>query len=235
MNSTASILIVEDELIIAETIMAILENGGYEHFWHVENVDEAIAILERESITMVITDIALGIGKSGIELGELIRVKYKIPFIYITSYASAEIISKAKPTHPAGYIVKPFKKDDILVALELALFNAEITGVQEAVRGELVVKEGRSLVRVYHDTIKWISADGNYTTIYLTNQKRLVIRQTLMTLEAMLPQSDFIRIHKSYIVYKGAIDKVKSDAVVIGNNELPVGRSYQQKVAVVFR
>jgi two-component system response regulator LytT len=224
-----TILIVEDELLIAESIRSILSRGGYTDILMAEDVASAIAILTVSPIALVVTDIAMGEGRTGIDLGELIRSHYKIPFIYITSHASAEIVGKAKHTHPAAYVIKPFKKEDVLVAVELAMFKAE------TVAGELIVKEGRSTMKILHSEIKWMESDGNYVTIHLASDKRAVIRQPLGSLQDQLPEADFIRIHKSYLVNRKFIQQVRTGAICVDQTELPIGRSYQHLVAKLFK
>jgi DNA-binding LytR/AlgR family response regulator len=229
---TSAVLIVEDELIIAENIRSILNQGGYDNVLIAEDVDTALTALDLSDITLVVTDIAMGEGRNGIQLGEIIQAKYRIPFIYITSHASADIVGKAKHTRPSAYIIKPFKKEDVLVAVELALFEAETTA-KEA--GKLIVKEGRSTIRILHSEIKWMEADGNYVTIYLAADKRTVIRQSLGSLQEELPETEFIRVHKSYLVNRKFIQQVRTGVVVVDQQELPVGRSYQHLVASLFR
>ncbi len=119
-------LIVEDELLIAEHISGILTKAGYVNNTIAISVDEAIESIEKHRPDMVLTDIALGNQRTGIDLGQLLFEQYKISFIYITSHSSPEILTKAKHTHPNAFLVKPFKKEDLLVAIELALFNSEL-------------------------------------------------------------------------------------------------------------
>ena len=97
-------LIVEDEFLIAETISEILKNRGYKKVRLVATIEEAITEIEICKPNMVLTDINLGNQKSGIDLGELLLNKYQIPFIYITSHSSSEILNKAKYTRPNAYI-----------------------------------------------------------------------------------------------------------------------------------
>ena len=188
MSETARFLIVEDEFLIAENTAEILERAGYTNIRMASTVDEAIAEIEKEAPTMVLTDIALGQAKSGIDLGALLHTQYKIPFIYITSHSSPEILGKAKHTRPNAYIIKPFKNEDLIVAIELALFNSD-TGAESSESDELLVKEGRAMVRLPHTSIMWMEADGNYTTIHVNNQKRRVVRTPISELQEQLPES----------------------------------------------
>lgn len=234
MIALSCFLIVEDELLIAETISDFLKSEGCSNIFIAESVEEAIENMEHNKIDFVLTDIALGKNKSGIDLGHLLNTKYNIPFIYITSHADKAMIDKAKPTHPSAYILKPFKKEDLLIAIDLSLFNASREKKND-IDQELVVKEGRALVRIFHNTILWLEADGNYTTIRLINNKRHVIRTTLSELEEQLSSGDFIRIHKSYLANKKHITEVRTNTVIIDKEELAVGRTYQQNLVNVFK
>ena len=236
MIAKSKFLIVEDELLIAETISDFLKNEGCQHVTIVESVEEAVQHIESAHVDFVLTDIALGREKTGIDLGNLLYTKYKIPFIYITSHADKAMIDKAKHTRPNAYIVKPFKKEDLLVAIELGLYNNTSSTRQGPTEAEeLIVKEGRALVRIYQSNILWFESDGNYTTIHLKNDKRRVIRQGLVEMQEQLPATNFIRIHKSYLVNKLHISELSSNTLKIEDTELPIGRAYQQNVADIFR
>ncbi|MES2566542.1 MAG: response regulator transcription factor [Bacteroidota bacterium] len=235
MIAASSFLIVEDELLIAETISDYLKKENCTKINIVESVDEAITFLEHNKIDFVLTDIALGKGKTGIDLGHLLNTSFNVPFIYITSHADKAMIDKAKHTHPKAYIVKPFKKEDLLVAIEFALYNIENTPTKLQESDELIVKEGKALIKLFHQHILWLEAEGNYTTIYLQNDKRRVIRTTLSELEEQLASNNFIRIHKSYLVNKKHITEVRTGSLIINENELSVGRTYQHNLVDVFK
>jgi DNA-binding LytR/AlgR family response regulator len=226
-------LIVEDEFLIAETISEILTNAGCSKIRIVSSVEEAIKEIELQKPSMVLTDINLGKEKSGIDLGNLLHKQYHIPFIYITSHASPEIVGIAKHTRPNAYIIKPFKNEDLIVAIELALFNST-EFLQEVSATELIVKEGRAVIRLDCTCIQWLESDGNYTTINLQNKRR-VVRIPLSELQQQLPAQLFVRIHKSYVINKKFVTEVRANSVLLNTEELPVGRSYQQTMTALFK
>ncbi len=235
MISASRFLIVEDELLIAETISEYLKREGCGKIVIVDSVEEAIHEIEANRPDMILTDIALGKEKNGIDLGNLIHTKYHIPFLYITSHADKGMIDKAKHTRPNAYIVKPFKKEDLLVAIELGLYNVSHAPVASTETEELMIKEGRTLVRLYHTNILWMEADGNYTTIYLKDDKRRVVRTSLTEFQEQLPSPTFIRIHKSYLVNKKHISEVRAGSVLIHGTELSTGRTYHQNLVDSFK
>jgi DNA-binding LytR/AlgR family response regulator len=232
---TSDFLIVEDEFLIAETISEILTNIGCSKIRMVASVEEAVKEIEFSKPQIVLTDINLGREKTGIDLGNLLHTKYHIPFIYITSHSSPEILGKAKHTRPNAYIIKPFKNEDLLVAIELALFNSTDKTNTDLDSPELIVKEGRTMVQIDCDHIKFLESDSNYTTINLKDDKRRVVRIPLSELQEQLPNNQFLRIHKSYIVNRKYVNHIKTNSVVLDNIELPVGRSYQQNVVEFFK
>jgi two-component system response regulator LytT len=224
-------LIVEDELLIAETISQFLEKEGCEQIMIVDSVDDAVSFIESNKVDFVLTDIALGKERNGIDLGNLLNTKYYIPFIYITSHADKAMIDKAKHTRPSAYIVKPFKKEDLLIAIELGLYNTNHQPLKSEGDEELIIKDGRALVRLYHTNILWLEADGNYTTIFLKDNERRVVRITLSELEEQLV-ANFTRIHKSYIVNRKHVTEMRSGSITINGSELPVGRTYQANLDI---
>jgi DNA-binding LytR/AlgR family response regulator len=232
---TSDFLIVEDEFLIAETISEILTNIGCSKIRMVSTVEEAITEIEFRKPQIVLTDINLGREKTGIDLGNLLHTKYHIPFIYITSHSSPEILGKAKHTRPNAYIIKPFKKEDLMVAIELALFNSTTNINNASAYQELIVKEGRAIVRLNCDDIKWMETEGNYTTINLVDAKRRVVRIPISELQQQLPTQQFVRIHKSYLINKKHITELRTNSVIIQENELPIGRAYQAFVLDFFK
>lgn len=228
-------LIVEDEFLIAETISEILSNAGFLQVRIVSSVEEAIKEIDIRKPDMVLTDINLGKEKSGIDLGELLHKKYHIPFIYITSHSSPEILGKAKHTRPNAYIVKPFKNEDLMVAIELALFNSTKEAENVIDFCGLIVKEGRAIVRLNANDIKWMESEGNYTTINLVDAKRRVVRIPISELQQQLSAKQFVRIHKSYLVNKKHITEVRANSVFIQDFELPIGRAFQSSVSLLLK
>jgi YesN/AraC family two-component response regulator len=124
MKKKNKILIVEDQLIIAYDIKQILESEGYDVVSSVSSVEDAIEVLRELPTDLALLDIGLKGNQTGLHLGELINQTFKIPFIYITSYSDAQTLKDASSTHPAGYIVKPFKPIDVLTAVSLAFLDS---------------------------------------------------------------------------------------------------------------
>lgn len=118
-----SILIVEDEPIVAEDIAGALRRNDYIVSSIVYNREDALAELKNNLPDVAILDINLNGKMEGIEIAETIAGNYQIPFLFLTSYSDKKTLANAKVTEPAGYIVKPFTEAGLYSSIEIALHN----------------------------------------------------------------------------------------------------------------
>ena len=121
--SEIRVLIVEDEVPIAQDIANILEGIDYVVSGIAYHADKALSELKYNCPDIVLLDINLEGEKDGIDIANIIKSQYELPFIYLTSYGDKNTIERAKPTRPMGYIIKPFDETDLFSALEIALYN----------------------------------------------------------------------------------------------------------------
>jgi class 3 adenylate cyclase/AmiR/NasT family two-component response regulator len=120
------VLIVEDEYIIAMDIKRVLQKLGYEVTSFVGKGVDAIKKTEIEKPDIVLMDIMLNDGLSGIETAKLIKGNYDVPIVYLTALTDEETLQKAKLTEPGGYLLKPFDERTLHSALEIALYKFKI-------------------------------------------------------------------------------------------------------------
>jgi len=120
-----SILIVEDEGIIALHLMETLINAGYRVFEPVSTGEEVLKLLEvSPQPDLIIMDITLDGILDGIETARLIRKQYQIPVIFLTAHSNGSIVTKAKEVSPQGYILKPVLEKDLLQNIERVFGSA---------------------------------------------------------------------------------------------------------------
>lgn len=117
------ILIVEDESIVALDIKRILTNLQYEVTDMASDYFSAIKSVQKNRPDIILMDVNLGKGKDGIQTVEEIQLNYNIPIIYITAYGDENTINRAVATNPMGYLLKPFKKDEIKSIILLTLYK----------------------------------------------------------------------------------------------------------------
>ncbi len=123
MSNKYSVLIVEDEPLIAEDIAGYLKEYGFEVAGIASNSELAMMYLTTKSPHAVLLDINLGDGPDGISLAASIRGQFRIPFVFLTSFGDKATLDRAKATMPAGYLLKPFNGNDLMTSLEIAIFN----------------------------------------------------------------------------------------------------------------
>jgi len=123
----SSILIVEDEPIIAEDLAMILKKEGYHIVGIANDGTTALDLLHNNEVDLALLDIALDTALSGFDIARTINEKYQIPFIFITSFSDKYTLDRAKEVMPHGYIVKPFKKRDILANVEIAIYKSSMS------------------------------------------------------------------------------------------------------------
>ena len=238
-SSLPRILIVEDEPFIAENLQEMLSIFGYEDTEIANSANQAIKAIKTSRPDMVLLDVKIKGDQDGIELGGIIQTQYQIPFMYITSYSDKETVSRAKHTNPLGFIVKPFTKDDVYAAIEVALYNknriASSGAGQKAPIGEnpttysndsIFIKKKTLLEKVDYEDLLWIEADGNHITIHVKDGRDYTIRKSLKEISDKLPKDRFLRVHKSFIVQVKAVTAIDSSNVHMGDLKIPIGRSY---------
>lgn len=222
------ILIVEDELIIAEVLMEMLESFGYSVVGIAKNYDRALAIIDAEAnIDLAILDINLGGVKTGIDVGRQIKQHHQFSIAYLTSYGDLETISEAGTTQPEAYLIKPFKKEDIRATVEI------IRARGNASDKTIILKDGYNQLKVPVASIHWIKVDGNYLEVYTADAKHLV-RNSIEAFIAELSSPQFVRTHRSYAVNLDHIKAINGHDVFIGDEQLPLSRKYKDLVLTAF-
>lgn len=120
-NRRPRLLIVEDERIVAADLEAILDSLGYDVLGSVESARKAIREAEQSRPDLVLMDIQLEGSMDGIAAAEEIRHRHSIPIVFLTANANEETLARAKATAPYGYVVKPFRANDLNATIRVAL------------------------------------------------------------------------------------------------------------------
>lgn len=125
MNKTR-ILIVEDEKIIALDLQRRIERFGYEVIGVVSNYEDAVAAAAEDNPDIILIDIMLGGERAGADAALAIRERQDIPVIFLTAHADAQTVEHAKKAEPFGYVLKPFKEDELQATLEIAIYRSRL-------------------------------------------------------------------------------------------------------------
>ena len=251
MEHRVNILIVEDELLLAEDIKMRLEKLGYYVVAYVPTAGAAMEKLkDHTEIDLVLLDISLKGKLDGIDLAKVINSLYRIPFIFLTSHADRSILERAKAVRPAAYMLKPFNDREIAINIELALANFAQNRSENApggrkdgfdrednqvlsMRESLFLKKDHHFQRVPLKNIVLLEAQNNYTMVY-THTDRYLYSTVLKKMEEKLPGKYFLRVHRSYVINIEAIEGYEGNTLYIANKRVPVSKQYRNEVFKLF-
>ena len=221
-----SILIVENEFIIAEKLSADITNAGYRVTGVVSSGREAVESVAKFPPDLIIMDIKLEGELDGIETIALIKINYSIPVIYLTGYTDQNLFTRAKFTSPASYLTKPYNPADVYNAIELALYHAE--SINNPVKNNnettntlpcifndrIFVKDNKNCFnKIDVSDITYIKGEGSYSVIETIHGK-FTISHNLKIIESKIGNPKIARVHRSYLVN---LSRVKQ---VVGRNLL---------------
>ena len=209
------ILIVEDQILIANHRKNILTDSDFNNIEMVHNTDDATKVIGIFNPDIILLDINLQGKQNGIEWAKEQEINSQI--IFITGQIEKETMLKAFQVNPVTYLTKPVKKTDLIAAIELAKIKNKINYV--------IIKNGFDEVKVNFDDILFLKSDKNYIDIQLTN-KIITIRNTLDNFYKELDADVFCRIHRSYVVNKSKVTQKKSSSILIKDYELPISRNF---------
>lgn len=225
--------ILDDEVIICETLSKYLREMGYEVPAYAMSYDEGIEMIAEHKPDIMLLDINLGDGKSGIDFAKYLRQHNNIPLIFISSYSDKSTVEKTLEAQPNGYLIKPFTRENLFVTIETALSNFSVKestsqNDYKLMEDALFIKQDALFIKVYFKEILYIKSDGVYAEIF-TSEKKLLIRETLKHLLNILPTDSFYQLHRSYIVNIHKIDAVNSEYVLIQKEHLPISRTNREE------
>ncbi len=146
-----NVLIVEDEIIVAKNIEAMLKVLDYDVAGICISSEQAIKVVAEKKPDLILMDIVLGGDIDGIQVAAKILENVTVPIIFVTSYSDDDTLKRAKETAPYGYIIKPFQEKELLAGIEIALERYNL---------EQKIRENEQLLQT---TLRSIS-DGIITT-----------------------------------------------------------------------
>lgn len=121
--STPSLLIVEDEAIVAEDLANKVRQLGYAVAGTTMTGEEAVELVRQLRPSLVLMDIRLAGAMDGIAAAKAIHMECKVPVLFLTAHSDADTITRARQAEAFGYILKPFNERDLRIQIEMALYK----------------------------------------------------------------------------------------------------------------
>ncbi len=224
------ILIVEDEIELANNISEILSNLDYKVAAIVDNAASALGFLEGNEVDLVLLDILIRGELDGIDLAYKIREKHDLPIVFSTAYSGTEYLERISSEIHEGYLLKPFTLDSLKTAVFFGLKrHGEKSNKEDKSRGFLKVMDKGYLVPLPYSEIVYLQADGLYTKVF-TKAKSYLVRDILKSFEEKLPSGKFLRVHKSFLVNVGFIASFNAKRINLGDTNIPIRRGLYKEL-----
>jgi DNA-binding LytR/AlgR family response regulator len=167
---------------------------------------------------------------------------YHIPFIFLTAFSDNRSLARAKAVHPQAYLVKPFKKDDLFTAIEIALHNyttnlrqlqsgtaAKQSSTGMLCRDYIFIKEKDLFHKIKANQIRFLKSEHIYVTV-ATQDHEYLVRSSLTDYLTKFDPASFLRTHRSYAINIDYITSVNTHHVVLGDTEIPIGKEYRDQL-----
>ncbi|WP_460219997.1 LytR/AlgR family response regulator transcription factor [Psychroserpens sp. MEBiC05023] len=222
-------IIVEDE----ETSRQILKNYLYKYCPNVEvlgeaaNIEEALVLIRNTELDLVFLDVEMPYGNAFDLLDKVGDVNFET--VFVTAYNHYAI--DALNAHASYYLMKPISIDELIKAVDYvteikskedALQDQVLVPKTSAVNGKITIPQQDGFEVLETANILYCKADDNYTEIYLNTNKKKLVSKTLKYFEEALRDSNFARVHKSYLVNVNEVKKYvkgKGGSVVLSNGK----------------
>ena len=225
-----SCVIVDDEPIAAKYLALFVDKiEDLNLVKTFSNPVEALDYLEKEQIDLVFLDIQMP-RLSGIEIAK--KISQKSLFIFTTAYS--EYAVEGFDLEATDYLLKPISYDRFFKASKKAIdilklkINASVVGKEDFKKDFMFVKANFKLVKINYADILVFEGCREYIKIITKEGKPIITLESMKNIETLMPKSDFIRVHKSFIVSTRSITAVSGNTVELGTLEIPIGGIYKE-------
>ncbi|WP_266364520.1 LytR/AlgR family response regulator transcription factor [Tellurirhabdus rosea] len=231
-------LLIDDEPPALEVLQSYIEMvDGFEIAGKCYNAVQAFGVLQEKPVDLLFLDIKMP-RLLGTDFLRSLRQPPKV--IFTTAYPDYAL--EGYELDAVDYLLKPIPFERFLKAVAKVmrtdapvLAAAEVRPAAQEPTTFLYFRADRKMVKVFTRDILYVESLKDYVKIVLTTGRPLVVKQTISSVEEMLPETAFLRIHRSFVV---AIDKITAYTpthIDVAGQELPVGRLYQKEVGRVLK
>ena len=221
--SNIKCVIVDDEPTARDILQILISQiEGIDIVFSCKNASEALSVLNENSIDLLFLDINMP-GMSGISLAKSIPKKTKT--IFTTAYREYAI--DGFDLQAVDYLLKPISLGRMQQAIKK--YKSENSRSQQnsiSPKEYIIIRSERKMVKINLPEIIYIESLSDYIKIY-TETKTIITRETITNIDAKLTSTNFIRIHRSFIVSINHINSYTSEFVEINEKAIPISRSYR--------
>jgi PAS domain S-box-containing protein len=207
-----SILIVEDERIVAEDLKETLKNFGYHVVAIAVSGEIAIERVNELRPDLILMDIHLAGKMNGIEAAEEILKHHNIPLIFLTAFADKELVSRAKLAGPYGYILKPYDEQELRISIEIAIYKHKL---------EKTLKESEERYRGFVQNFLGIAfrISPEFTPVFLHGAVEAITGYTEAEFKSSAPGWEHVIYSDDVTVVQEQNQKIRSVVGYSGSHE----------------
>lgn len=191
--------------------------------------DEALAYLEKNPVDLLFLDIQMP-GRNGLEFYKMLKPETMV--IFTTAYS--EYAVEGFNVNAIDYLLKPFSQERFITATDKASKEYRLRKDNRNVDNHLLLRADYKLHRIGYEDILLIEGLDDYVRVHIKGKQPITARLSMKGILEKLPQPEFLRVHRSYII---PMDKVKSlynKTIQIEDFVIPVGDTYKDAVSKYF-
>lgn len=229
-------LLVDDEPPALKVLQSHIDNmNGLEIAGLCKNAVEALDILNEKPIDLIFLDIKMP-KLLGTDFLKNLSNPPKV--IFVTAYRDYAV--EGYELDAVDYLVKPVSFERFLKAVSKV---KKMLGYEVAVSGEefkknseafVYLKVDKNMQKVLVNEILYIESWKDYIKIFFTTGKNILVKQSISSIENLLSEHNFLRVHRSYIISLTKISGYNNLAIQLNENDIPIGRLYKQHVMEVI-
>ncbi len=229
MDKSVSCIIVDDETIAREIITSHLSKiDAIEVVAQCKNAIEAFNFISNKKVDLVFLDINMP-EISGIAFAKSINKDIKI--IFTTAYRDYAV--EGFDLQAVDYLLKPIAFERLLKSVNRyfeVTTPPKTTTIEPSETSDFIfVRSDRKMLKVDFNAIIYVESFSDYIKFHLQD-KTIITRETISAIEAKLPKTRFLRIHRSYIICISKIQSFTHEHITINNTALSISRSYKKDV-----
>ncbi|MDR2084631.1 MAG: LytTR family DNA-binding domain-containing protein [Bacteroidales bacterium] len=224
-------IIIDDEPLALELIKSYVNKTAFlDLVGTFTSAVGAIETISKEDVDLIFLDIQMP-DLNGIEFSHIVPEKTKI--IFITAFEQYAL--ESYKVSALDYLLKPVSYSDFLTSATKALNWFKVVKTYESGNNNeeikyMFVRADYKLIQIELDKIQYIEGLKDYVKIFIENEPYPIVSHgTMKSMEERLP-SNFLRIHKSYIVNKNKIKIIENNRIVFGNIRIPIGDTYKHVI-----
>jgi DNA-binding LytR/AlgR family response regulator len=225
-------LLIDDEPPALKVLQShIAQVGGLEVVGSCSNAVEAMDVLHRHTVDVMFLDIKM---PKIIGTEFLRNLSHPPKVVFVTAYR--EYAVEGFELNAVDYLVKPVSFERFLKAVDRLKrsSDAEFVTEQNVFKANpnafVYVKVEGLMQKIFVNDILYIESFKDYVRLYFSGGKFILIKQPISTIENLLSQHNFVRVHRSFIVSVNKISGYNGTSVRLGATEIPIGRLYKKTV-----